>query len=131
MSKNKEEFDVFKGLNNSQKNTLSSEILLEAVPERCITELVLRVMIKSRGKNIFKEPMLLITNDIITSFPQALAAYKRYLLRFEIELVFRFLKQNLGWTSVAQNFPNQRFYLHSRFIICGVPPIDIFSCGLF
>jgi len=40
MSKNKAEFDVFKGLlNNSQKNTLSPEILLEAVPERSITEL--------------------------------------------------------------------------------------------
>ena len=40
MSKDKAEYDVFKGLlNNSQKNTLSSQIVLEAVRKRCIEEL--------------------------------------------------------------------------------------------
>ena len=58
---------------------------------------VVRIEIKNRGENIFKEPMMLITNEAIGSNGQAMEVYKSYILRFKIETVFKFLKQNLGW----------------------------------
>lgn len=58
---------------------------------------VVRVTLKSKGKNLFKEPMLLIVNKPVSSLSEAMEVYKSYILRFKIEGVFRFMKQNLGW----------------------------------
>lgn len=49
------------------------------------------------GKPLFKQPMLLITNCVVQSIEQAREVYLNYLLRSKIEVVFRFLKQYLGW----------------------------------
>lgn len=57
-----------------------------------------KIDIKTRdGNNIFKQPMLLITNKIVESDQQALNIYHIYLKRSKIEGVFKFLKDVLGW----------------------------------
>lgn len=54
-------------------------------------------LLKSDKKCIFEHPMLLITNRKIDSLAIAKEIYHAYLLRFKIEIVFKFLKQNIGW----------------------------------
>ena len=61
------------------------------------TYTVLRISLSSKGKPLFKHPMLLLTNRKIKNAEQACQVYKTYILRFKIEVVFRFLKQNMGW----------------------------------
>jgi|TARA_B100001105_G_C22375988_1_gene437251 hypothetical protein len=62
---------------------------------------VTRVTIKNRkGNEIFKEPMLLITNKTIDSGEDAYGIYLIYLKRSKIEYVFRFLKDGLGWEEI-------------------------------
>ena len=57
-----------------------------------------RITLKTReGKNIFKKPMLLISNIKVNSFIEAKEIYHIYLLRSKIEAVFKFLKDVLGW----------------------------------
>ncbi len=57
-----------------------------------------RVTLKTReGKNIFKKPMLLISNIKVNSYIEAKEIYHIYLLRSKIEAVFKFLKDVLGW----------------------------------
>jgi hypothetical protein len=57
-----------------------------------------RVTLKTReGKDIFKKPMLLISNIKVTSYVEAKEIYHIYLLRSKIEAVFKFLKDVLGW----------------------------------
>ena len=59
---------------------------------------VVRITLKTReGKNIFKKPMLLISNIKINSYLEAKEIYHIYLLRSKIEAVFKFLKDVLGW----------------------------------
>ena len=59
---------------------------------------VVRVTLQKRdGENIFKNPMLLITNIKVNSFLEAKEIYHIYLLRSKIEAVFKFLKDVLGW----------------------------------
>lgn len=57
----------------------------------------LRISLSCGGKDLFEHPMLLLTNRIIDNDEQARQVYKTYILRFKIEVVFRFLKQNMGW----------------------------------
>ena len=58
---------------------------------------VLRVtLMQSNKKNIFEHPMLLITNRLIDSQAIAKEVYHAYIARFKIEIVFKFIKQNLG-----------------------------------
>lgn len=52
---------------------------------------------KKDGENIFKDPMLLITNIKVNSYLHAKEIYHIYLLRSKIEAVFKFLKDVLGW----------------------------------
>jgi hypothetical protein len=61
------------------------------------TYTVLRISLSSKGKSLFAHPMLLLTNRKIENAEQACQVYKTYILRFKIEVVFRFLKQNMGW----------------------------------
>jgi hypothetical protein len=49
------------------------------------------------GNRVFKEPMLLATNLSVDGFLMAFLVFERYLHRWKIESVFRFLKQVLGW----------------------------------
>jgi hypothetical protein len=57
-----------------------------------------RITLKTReGKNIFKRPMLLISNIKVNSYIEAKEIYHIYLLRSKIEAVFKFLKDVLGW----------------------------------
>ena len=57
-----------------------------------------RITLKTReGKNIFKKPMLLISNIKVNSYIEAKEIYHIYLLRSKIEAVFKFLKDVLGW----------------------------------
>lgn len=58
---------------------------------------VLRISLNCGGKALFQHPMLLLTNRVIENADQARQGYKTYILRFKIEVVFRFLKQNMGW----------------------------------
>ena len=59
---------------------------------------VVRITLKTReGKNIFKRPMLLISNIEANSYLEAKEIYHIYLLRNKIEAVFKFLKDVLGW----------------------------------
>lgn len=59
---------------------------------------VLRVVLYDRwGKAIFKDPMLLITNEECHDFESCFAIYQAYLRRSKIEGVFKFLKDSLGW----------------------------------
>jgi hypothetical protein len=57
-----------------------------------------RITLKTReGKDIFKKPMLLISNIQVDSYIEAKEIYHIYLLRSKIEAVFKFLKDVLGW----------------------------------
>lgn len=59
---------------------------------------VVRITLFTRaGKEIFKQPMLLITNYQINNHQQALDIYRIYLKRVKIEGVFKFVKNALGW----------------------------------
>lgn len=59
---------------------------------------IVRITLQDReGKNIFKNPMLLISNIKVDSYLQAKEVYHIYLLRSKIEAVFKFLKDVLGW----------------------------------
>jgi hypothetical protein len=57
----------------------------------------LRITLSFGGNPLFEHPMLLLTNRCIENAEQACQVYKTYILRFKIEVVFRFLKQNMGW----------------------------------
>lgn len=64
---------------------------------------VVRIKLTNRDdKNIFKEPMLLITNLEISNFQQLVNVYETYLMRSKIESVFKFLKSELGWEEFQQ-----------------------------
>lgn len=59
---------------------------------------VVKVQIQDKnGINIFKQPMLLVTNKTVETEEQALSIYHIYLKRAKIEGVFKFLKGVLGW----------------------------------
>jgi len=49
------------------------------------------------GKRIFKDPMLLITNYVVSKSEIAHYVWHQYLQRSKIESVFKFCKQALGW----------------------------------
>lgn len=62
---------------------------------------VVRVTIKNRkGNDIFKDPMLIITNKSVNTGEDAYGIYLIYLKRSKIEYVFRFLKDGLGWEEI-------------------------------
>jgi hypothetical protein len=62
------------------------------------TYTVVRVSLTDRqGKPIYKQPLLLITNIMVSTAEQAQGIYGIYLMRAKIEAVFKFLKDVLGW----------------------------------
>lgn len=81
---------------------------------------VLRISLSQAGRPIFKHPMLLLTNQVIDGPQQAQKVYKGYLLRFKIEVVFRFIKQNLGWeTFQVRDFESIKNLLAIAFFLVG------------
>ena len=62
---------------------------------------VVKIEAKDRkGKAIFADPMLLMTNFPINAHDNAYFVYVKYLQRAKIESVFKFLKDGLGWETV-------------------------------
>jgi hypothetical protein len=81
---------------------------------------VVRITLKQGNKALFQHPMLLITNRKIETGEDAKNVYHAYILRFKIEVVFRFLKQNLGWeTFQVRDFEVIKNILALAFFLVG------------
>lgn len=79
-----------------------------------------KISLKHEGKNIFQQPMILITNRPIGNQEHAKEVYRAYILRFKIEIVFRFLKQELGWESFqVRDFNSIKNLLAIAFYLVG------------
>ena len=80
-----------------------------------------KITVRDRtNKEVFKNPMLLITNKKIISDEDAYGIYLIYLKRSKIEYVFKFLKEGLGWEDMQlkdfkgiQNLLSMCFYVSS------------------
>lgn len=84
---------------------------------------VVRITLKKEGKALFQQPMLLITNRTLNNAQDAKAIYLAYLLRSKIEVVFRFLKQNLGWEAFQiRDFNSIKNLLALAFFLVGFFP---------
>jgi Transposase DDE domain len=84
---------------------------------------VVRITLRQGTKPLFEQPMLLITNRKIQTANQAREIYAAYLLRSKIEVVFRFLKQNLGWeTFQVRDFKKIQNLLALAFFLVGFFP---------
>jgi Transposase DDE domain len=87
------------------------------------TYTVVRITLSKQGEPIFDQPMLLITNKTIKNDTQAIQIYYNYILRFKIEVVFRFLKQNLGWEDFqVRDFNSIKNLLAIAFFLVGYFP---------
>jgi len=83
------------------KKTCYQNVSLEIEWKSYFEYQAVKITLKDReGKNIFKDPMLLITNKSINSFEEAQLIYQIYLKRSRIECVFKFLKDGLGWEEI-------------------------------
>ncbi len=72
------------------------------------------------GKKIFKDPMLLISNYIISDFEMARYVYELYLQRPRIESTFKFLKEVLGWEAFRiQDYESIKNLISLAFFIGG------------
>ena len=102
---------------------------------------VVRITLFSGAKPLFGHPMLLITNKEVACAEDAKTVYKGYLLRFKIEIVFKFLKQNMGWeTFRIRDFESIKNLLAIGFFLAGYfkeleeelkkHPLTLFLCGL-
>lgn len=81
---------------------------------------VVRITLKQGNKPLFEHPMLLITNRKIETGEAAKNVYQAYVLRFKIEVVFKFLKQNLGWeTFQIRDFNSIKNLLALAFFLVG------------
>jgi hypothetical protein len=84
---------------------------------------VVRITLRQGNNPIFKQPMLLITNKPVQTGGQAKEIYMIYLLRSKIEVVFKFLKQHLGWeTFQVQDFNKIQNLLAIAFFLVGFFP---------
>ncbi|MDZ7878197.1 MAG: transposase [Saprospiraceae bacterium] len=82
---------------------------------------VIRIaLMNEKGQPIFQQPMMLITNRPIQTAQDAQQVYQAYLLRFKIEVVFRFLKTNLGWeTFQVRDFETIKNLIAWAFFLVG------------
>ena len=84
---------------------------------------VVKVQVFDREKKaIFKDQMLLITNELVDSFDSAFEIYKAYLRRSKIENVFKFLKDQLGW---------EEFRVRDFMVIQNIITLCFFIAGYF
>ena len=88
------------------KKTCYQDATLLIEWQECLDYTAVKITAKTReGKEIFANPMLLITNKSVTTEEQALSIYQIYLKRSRIETVFKFLKEGLGWEDMQlRNF---------------------------
>jgi hypothetical protein len=81
---------------------------------------VVRITLLGEHQPVFEHPMLLLTNGKIEGAEDAKAVYKGYILRFKIEVVFKFLQQNLGWESFQiRDFESIKHLLAIGFFLIG------------
>lgn len=84
---------------------------------------VVRVQVFDREKKaIFKDQMLLITNELVNNFDSAFDIYQAYLRRSKIENVFKFLKDQLGW---------EEFRVRDFMVIQNIITLCFFVAGYF
>jgi hypothetical protein len=84
---------------------------------------VVKVQVFDRDKRaIFKDQMLLITNELVDSFESAFEIYQAYLRRSKIENVFKFLKDQLGW---------EEFRVRDFMVIQNIITLCFFVAGYF
>lgn len=84
---------------------------------------VVRITLLKDGKPLFAQPMLLLTNNKVQSAEAAKSVYMAYLLRSKIEVVFKFLKQNLGWEAFqVRDFNSIKNLLALAFFLIGYFP---------
>ena len=84
---------------------------------------VVRVQVFDREKKvIFKDQILLITNELVNSFESAFEIYQAYLRRSKIENVFKFLKDQLGW---------EEFRVRDFIVIQNIITLCFFVAGYF
>jgi Transposase DDE domain len=84
---------------------------------------VVRITLKKDAKPLFLQPMLLITNKVLGNAADAKSIYTAYLLRSKIEVVFKFLKQNLGWEAFqVRDFNSIKNLLALAFFLVGFFP---------
>ena len=84
---------------------------------------VVKAQVFDREKeSIFKDQMLLITNELVNSFESAFEIYKAYLRRSKIENVFKFLKDQLGW---------EEFRVRDFMVIQNIITLCFFVAGYF
>jgi hypothetical protein len=82
-----------------------------------------RITLLKDGKPIFLQPMLLLTNQKVDNAKDAKSIYMAYLLRSKIEVVFKFLKQNLGWEAFqVRDFNSIKNLLALAFFLVGFFP---------
>ena len=88
------------------KKTCYQDATLLIEWQECLDYTAVKITAKNRdGKEIFINPMLLITNKSVTTGDEALSIYQIYLKRSRIETVFKFLKEGLGWEEMqVRNF---------------------------
>jgi Transposase DDE domain len=84
---------------------------------------VAKVQVFDREKKaIFKDQMLLITNELVHNFDSAFDIYQAYLRRSKIENVFKFLKDQLGW---------EEFRVRDFMVIQNIITLCFFVAGYF
>jgi hypothetical protein len=84
---------------------------------------VVRITLLKEQKPLFLQPMLLLTNNKVQSAQDAKSIYMAYLLRSKIEVVFKFLKQNLGWEAFqVRDFNSIKNLLALAFFLVGFFP---------
>ena len=84
---------------------------------------VVKVQVVDREKKaIFKDQMLLITNELVNNFEAAFEIYQAYLRRSKIENVFKFLKDQLGW---------EEFRVRDFMVIQNIITLCFFVAGYF
>jgi hypothetical protein len=88
------------------KKTCYQDATLLIEWQECLDYTAVKITAKTReGKEIFTNPMLLLTNKSVATEEQALLIYQIYLKRSRIETVFKFLKEGLGWEEMQlRNF---------------------------
>ena len=84
---------------------------------------VVKVQVVDREKKaIFKDQILLITNELVNNFEAAFEIYQAYLRRSKIENVFKFLKDQLGW---------EEFRVRDFMVIQNIITLCFFVAGYF
>ena len=90
---------------------------------KCKTYSVVKLQVFDREKKaIFKDQMLLITNELVHNFDLAFEIYQAYLRRSKIENVFKFLKDQLGW---------EEFRVRDFMVIQNIITLCFFIAGYF